>query len=58
MLERRRIHHAERLVGQVTGVFEHDRDQLLVAARREALRAVETYDRDRESERLAATVQA
>ncbi|HET8644033.1 MAG TPA: dynamin family protein, partial [Vicinamibacteria bacterium] len=58
MLERRRIHHAERLVGQVTGVFEHDRDQLLVAARREALRAVETYDRDHESERLASTVQA
>jgi small GTP-binding protein len=58
MLDRRRIHHAERLVGQVTGVFEHDRDQLLVAARREAMRAVETYDRERESERLAATVQA
>ena len=58
MLDRRRIHHTERLVGQVTGVFEHDRDQLLVGARREALRAVETYDRDLESERLAATVQA
>jgi small GTP-binding protein len=58
MLDRRRIHHAERLVGQVTGVFEHDRDQLLVSARREALRAVETYDREHESERLAATVQA
>lgn len=58
MLDRRRIHHAERLVGQVTGVFEHDRDQLLVAARRQAMRAVETYDRDRESERLASTVQA
>jgi small GTP-binding protein len=58
MLERRRVHHAERLVGQVTGAFEHDRDQLLVGARREALRAVETYDRDAESERLAATVQA
>jgi small GTP-binding protein len=58
MLERRRIHHAERLVGRVTGVFEHDRDQLLVSARREAMRAVETYDRTAESERLAATVQA
>jgi small GTP-binding protein len=58
MLDRRRIHHAERLVGQVTGVFEHDRDQLLVGARREALRAVETYDRDLEADRLTATVQA
>jgi len=58
MLERRRVHHAERLVGRVTGVFEHDRDQLLVGARREALRAVETYDRKAEAERLAATVQA
>jgi len=58
MLDRRRIHHAERLVGQVTGVFEHDRDQLLVSSRREALRAVETYDRVHEAERLASTVQA
>jgi small GTP-binding protein len=57
-LERRRLQHADRLVGRVAGVFEHDRARLLEAARREAARAVEGYDRDAESSRLAESVQA
>jgi small GTP-binding protein len=57
-LERRRRQHPERLVGELTGVFEHDRARLLEAVRRESQRALEGYDRDRESSRLAESVQA
>lgn len=56
-LERRRLQHADRLVGRVAGVFEHDRARLLEAARREAARALEGYDREAESSRLAESVQ-
>ena len=49
-LERRRREHADRIVGSVSGGFEHDRARLLEDARREAQRAVESYDRDAESE--------
>jgi small GTP-binding protein len=57
-LERRRLHHADRMVGRVAGAFEHDRERLLEAARREAQRAVETYDQEAEASRLAESVQA
>jgi small GTP-binding protein len=57
-LERRRIHHADRMVGRVRGGFEHDRSRLLENVRREAQRAVETYDQEAESSRLAESVQA
>jgi small GTP-binding protein len=56
-LERRKAHHSERLVGRVMGVFEHDRAKLLDGVRRQAQRALETYDRDKESSRLAESVQ-
>jgi hypothetical protein len=56
-LERRKAHHSDRLVGRVMGVFEHDRARLLEGVRREAQRALETYDRDKESSRLAESVQ-
>ena len=56
-LERRKAHHADRLVGRVMGVFEHDRASLLESVRREAQRALESYDRDKESSRLAESVQ-
>jgi small GTP-binding protein len=56
-LERRKAHHSDRLVGRVVGVFEHDRARLLEAVRREAQRALESYDRDKESSRLAESVQ-
>jgi hypothetical protein len=57
-LERRRVHHADRMVGRVGGGFEHDRSRLLESVRREAQRAVETYDQEAESSRLAESVQA
>jgi small GTP-binding protein len=57
-LERRRAHHSDRLVGRVMGVFEHDRARLLEGVRRQAQRALESYDRDQESSRLAESVQA
>jgi small GTP-binding protein len=56
-LERRKAHHSDRLVGRVIGVFEHDRARLLEGVRREAQRALETYDQDKESSRLADSVQ-
>jgi small GTP-binding protein len=56
-LERRRLHHADRMVGRVGGAFEHDRAQLLERVRREAQRAVETYDQEAEANRLAESVQ-
>jgi small GTP-binding protein len=56
-LERRRAQHADRLVGRVAGVFEHDRARLLESVRRESQRALETYDKEAESDRLAESVQ-
>src|SRR5687768_12960672 len=56
-LERRRVHHADRMVGRV-GAFEHDRVRLLESVRREAQRAVESYDQEAESSRMAESVQA
>jgi small GTP-binding protein len=57
LLEARRLQHADRIVGQVAGVFEHDRARLLEGARRESQRAVESYDHDAESSRMAESVQ-
>jgi hypothetical protein len=57
LLEKRRLQHADRIVGRVAGVFEHDRARLLEAARRESQRAVEAYDHDAESSRMAESVQ-
>jgi small GTP-binding protein len=56
-LERRRLQHTDHIVGRVTGVFEHDRARLLEGARRESQRAVESYDHDAESSRMAESVQ-
>ena len=58
LLERRRLQHADRIIGRVAGVFEHDRVALLEGVRREAARALETYDREAEASRLAESVQA
>jgi len=57
-LERRRLKHADRIIGRVAGVFEHDRARLLESVRREAARALETYDGEAEARRLAESVQA
>ena len=55
-LERRRREHEDHIVGSMSGAFEHDRTRLLEEARRAAQRALESYDRDAESDRLADSV--
>jgi small GTP-binding protein len=56
-VERRREHHADRIVGEVGGAFEYDRDRLLATVGKTAQRSVEEYDRSREAERMADSVQ-
>ncbi len=56
-LARRRQEHADRIVGQVGRSFDFDRTRLLDSVGRAAQRSVETYDRERESSRLADSVQ-
>lgn len=53
----RRQQHADRIVGQVGRSFDFDRMRLLESVGRAAQRSVETYDRERESSRLADSVQ-
>jgi len=53
----RRQKHADRIVGQVGRSFDFDRMRLLESVGRAAQRSVETYDRERESSRLADSVQ-
>jgi small GTP-binding protein len=55
-LERRRREHEDRIVGTLSSAFEHDRTRLLEDARRSAQRALASYDRDAESDRLADSV--
>jgi small GTP-binding protein len=56
-VERRREHHADRIVGEVGGSFEYDRDRLLATVGRTAQSTVEGYDRSREGQRMADSVQ-
>lgn len=56
-VERRREHHAERIVGEVGGGFEYDRDRLLATVGRTAQRTIESYDRSVEADRMADSVQ-
>lgn len=56
-LARRRQEHADRIVGQVGRSFDFDRTRLLDSVGRAAQRSVETFDRERESSRLADSVQ-
>jgi hypothetical protein len=56
-LEQRRAQHADRIVGQVGGTFDYDRQRLLATVGREAKRAVESYNKDQEATRLAESVQ-
>ncbi len=56
-VERRREHHADRIVGEVGGGFEYDRDRLLATVGRTSQRTLETYDRAGEAERMASSVQ-
>lgn len=54
-LARREAAHADRMIGRVGG-FEHDRGRLLEEVRRDAHRAVESYDHQAEARRLAGAV--
>jgi small GTP-binding protein len=56
-LNRRRSRPAEPLPRQVGRGFEQERGRLLASVGREAQRAVETYDRNLEANRLAESVQ-
>ncbi|HXV65498.1 MAG TPA: dynamin family protein [Vicinamibacteria bacterium] len=57
-LEKRRTAREGRLVGRLPTTFEQDRKRLLDSVGAAARRAVEGYDRERESTRLADSVQA
>jgi small GTP-binding protein len=48
----------ERMVGRIPGTFEQDRRRLLETVGAAAHHAIEGYDRDRESSRLADSVQS
>ena len=52
----REAEHAERMLGRMHGAFESDRARLLETVKREAQRAVESYDKDAEGRRLAEDV--
>ncbi|GAB4506416.1 MAG: dynamin family protein [Anaerolineales bacterium] len=55
-LAERRAVHADRIVGQVGGTFDYDRDRLLQTVWRETQRTIETYDRRAEAEQVADSV--
>jgi small GTP-binding protein len=58
-LESRKTQRSDPLVGQIgkLGKFEYDRKRLLDTVGRTARQAIDTYDQDRESSRLAESVQ-
>jgi len=58
-LAERRRQHQDRIVGDTLGgSFHHDRQRMIDAVGREANRVVETFDKDREAEALAANAQS
>lgn len=56
-LTRRAAQHADRIVGQMKGDFELNRQSLLASIGRDAQRIVDSYDREAESLQLAQEVQ-
>ena len=56
-LSRRSTQHADRLVGQVKGEFDFNRQNMLASVGREAQKVVDGYDREAESLKLAQEVQ-
>jgi hypothetical protein len=54
---RRQARYDERLIGEVGDRFEYNRGQLLQSVGKNATGVVQRYDRDRESEQLAASIQ-
>ncbi|MEE9262809.1 MAG: dynamin, partial [Vicinamibacteria bacterium] len=55
-LESRKSQESEKMVGKVGG-FEYDRERLLDTVGRAARRAIDSYDQNKESTRLAESVQ-
>jgi small GTP-binding protein len=56
-LNRRAVQHADRMVGQMSGSFESNRQNLIASVGREAQHVVDSYDREAESLKLAQEVQ-
>jgi len=56
-VNRRRSHHADRMVGEVGGRFEYDRSGLLETVGRAARDGLQSYDRAAEARRMAEDVQ-
>src|ERR687896_118777 len=54
---RRQARYDERLIGEVGDSFEYNRGQLLQSVGKNAANVVHRYDRERESEQLAASIQ-
>jgi small GTP-binding protein len=54
---RRQASYDERLIGEIGDRFEYNRSQLLQSVGRNATDVVQRYDRERESEQLAAAIQ-
>jgi small GTP-binding protein len=56
-VNRRAAQHHDRIVGQVGGQFEHNRQERLASVERAAREAVASYDRTKEAAELAESVQ-
>ncbi len=56
-VNRRAEQHHDRIVGQVGGQFEHNRQERLASVERAAREAVASYDRTKEAAELAESVQ-
>src|ERR687896_990854 len=54
---RRQARYDERLIGEVGDSFEYNRGQLLQSVGKNAANVVHRYDRERESEQLASSIQ-
>ena len=54
---RRQARYNERLIGEVGDRFEYNRGQLLQSVGKNATNVVQRYDRERESEQLASSIQ-
>ena len=55
--ERRKAGEEQRLIGEVGGRFQYDREQLIRTLRQSAEGVLEGYDEDREARRLAESLQ-
>src|ERR671919_1412488 len=54
---RRQVRYNEQIIGEIGDNFEYNRSQLLQSVGKNATGVVQHYDKDRESEQLAASIQ-